>query len=700
MTTIESELGPPDGPDQSEADAARARKEDIGRVVAMFVLPFIMVSMMITGYLAAMHAPAPHDMPIAVAGNAQLAEDFARSLQSDNPDAVDVRIVADDATARELVLSREVAGAVTVQNSAASVYTAGAAGASQASSVSELVVPEVLAQNLDLTIEDLAALPNNDMAGLAAMFMTTALMLAGYMPLSIMLSNSPELLRKRKVFPLLAGWSALIAVLVWFVAGPVLGAVEGNAGVILGISWLAVFAVGSVQLFLTRIFGPMAVLVGMLLLMVLGVPASNMGMSVYMMPSLYGWLHSFLPAAATGEALRSVQYFDGDGVGIHIFVLAIGAAIAIALTFSVDAVKRRRNPDNIDPEVTLESLTAGPRPKSDAVRYLTLASFPLAMVVLMFSVMLGAMYQPAPRDLPVAVVASTTEQAQQAVDGLEENLAGMFDLRAYDSADRATDDVRDRTVVGAYVLPSETSPNAVLVTSEAAGVSQMQVVDSVFGEIASGQQVPLVIQDVTPLPGSDSMGTVTLYMAMGWILAGFMIIVVGSSAAPKVMGLKTLLPIVAGWSVFMSAVVWLIADPIVGAIDGHFLQLMCAGIVAIFATAMFTTVFVRLLGLLAVIPAVAILMFVGVPASNGAMSIFMTPSVFQFLHGILPMPAAVETIRSILYFGGDTVGEHLIVLVIWGVLSLACVVTIDAFRRKKNSDRLNGPVESDTVSVQ
>lgn len=179
--------------------------------------------------------------------------------------------------------------------------------------------------------------------------MATGLMLAGYMPWSITLSNSPELLRKRRAIPLLAGWSALIAAIVWFVAGPILGAIEGHTAAILGISWLAVFAVGSVQFFLTRIFGPMAVLVGMLFVMVLGVPASNMGMSIYTLPSLYVKLHSFLPTAATGEALRSVLYFDGVGLGSHVLVMVIGAILALAAVFGIDALKRKRNPDAATP---------------------------------------------------------------------------------------------------------------------------------------------------------------------------------------------------------------------------------------------------------------------------------------------------------------------------------------------------------------
>ena len=675
---------PPEGNAVAEA-AARARKEQIGRYVAMILLPFLMVGMMITGYLVAMHAPAPNNMPVAVAGQTQQAEQFAAALEASDPSAVDVRIVATDEEARQLLLDREVSGVVSLHatDPNATVYTASAAGAAQVSTVTGLLAPQVLAQGGDLTVEDLAPLPAHDPAGLAAMFMATALMLAGYMPLSITLSNSPELLRFRRVVPLLAGWSALIAALVWLVAGPILGAVEGHTAAILGISWLAVFAVGSVQLLLTRIFGPLAVLVGMLFVMVLGVPASNMGMSVFTMPSIYATLHSFLPTAAAGEALRSVLYFGGDGLGSHLLVLALGAAIALLATLGVDALKRRRNPEAGTPEISMASLTARPRPASNKVRYATLAFFPFAMVTLMLSVMLGSMYQPAPRDMPVSVVAATTEQAEQAVAGLEQNLGGLFDLQAVGSVEEARSLVQDRTVTAAYVLPSAESPTAKLITSQAAGTSQQQAVQSVFKQVSAGQHVQLTTEDLAPLADSDSSGTVSMYLAMGWIMSGFMIIVVGSGAAPAVMKLRTLIPVLAGWSVFMSAVIWLIAGPLVGTIDGHFWQLFGTGIIAIFSTALFTTVLVRLLGLLAVIPVVGVLMFLGIPASGAAMSIYMEPGIFRVLHDILPMPAAVESVRSILYFGADTVGSQLMTFGIWGAISLLCVLLIDKARADK-----------------
>lgn len=672
-----------EGATEAAAEAAalkRAKAETIGRYVAMFFMPLVMVSMMISGYLGTMHAPTPHDMPIAVTGTAPDARAFAEALEAADPDAVDIRIVGSDEEARELVLDREVSGAVHVVDGEATVYTAGSAGSSQSSTVTGMLAPQVLAQGLTLGTEDLAPLPAFDPAGLGAMFLATALVMAGYLPFSVTLSNSPELLRFRRAVPLLAGWAALVAALVWTVTGPMLGVVQGHTPEVLGIAWLGVFAVGAVQLLLTRFLGPMAVIAAMLLLTVLGMPASNMSMSVYTMPEFFTFLHAFLPMSAIGEALRSVLYFDGSGVGSHLLVLVVGAVVALVLTLAFDARKRRRNPDAGPPPVTVPSLHGGPRPATRRWRYTALLFFPLAMVTMMISVMLGAMSSPTPRDMPVAVVGSTVEQAQEAVDGLDQSMPGLFDLRAVGSVDDARTQVQDRTVSAAFVLPSAEHPSATLVTNQAAGASAKQVVTAVFGQVAAGQQTELTTEDVAPLSTTDTMGSVSMYLAMGWVMSGFMIIIVGANAAPRSRPLRRLAPIVAGWAVFMSAVLWLIAGPITGSISGHFWPLLGTGIVAIFSVAMFSAVLERLIGMLAVVPAVGILMLVGVPASGGGLSIYMEPEVFRVLHEILPMPAAVESIRSILYFGGDTVGSHLVTFGIWGVVSLALVMVIDRIK--------------------
>lgn len=328
----------------------------------------------------------------------------------------------------------------------------------------------------------------------------------------------------------------------------------------------------------------------------------------------------------------------------------------------------------------MPSLHGGPRPKSRFWRYAALLFFPLAMVTMMISFMLGAMFQPTPRDMPVAVAGPSIEQAQATADGLDRQLDGYFDFHVVGTAEQARAQVQDREAAGAFVLPSAQSPQATVLVNQAANSSSATLVERIFTQVAQGQDLPVATEDVAPLPAHDSAGVVSMYIAMGWIMSGFLVVVVGANAAPTSRPLRRLLPLVGVYSVFMSAVTWLIAGPITGSISGHFWTLLAIGIVAITCTAMFSAVLERLFGMLSVVPIVAVLMFLGVPASNGAMSVYMEPGAFRWLHDVLPMPAGVESARSILYFGGDGVGGHLLVFALWGAISLAVVALIDRIK--------------------
>lgn len=682
-------------PEQLDAEAAkRAKAEAIGRYAAIFIMPILMVGMMITGYLGAMHSPTPKDLPLAVTGDTVAVQEFQEQLELHNPGAMEIQVVDNADTVESMVYDREVGGALVLDGSNATLYTAGGAGATLGSTVTGLVAPEVLGMNLNFHTEDVAPLPDHDMSGLGAMFLTTALVMAGYLPFSVMISNSPELLRFRRVVPLLAGWSALVAGLAYLITGPGLDIVASDQALpVMGIAALGVFAIGSVQLFFTRLFGPMAVLVGMLFLMVLGMPASNMSFPLWSMPSFYSYLHTFLPMPAIGEALRSVLYFNGDGATSYLMVLVIGAIAGLAATLARDASAKRKAAAANKPlkpiMINMPSLTGGKRHKTKALRYLYLFIFPFVMVSMMLTVMLGAMHEPSPKDMPVAIVGQTVAQAEQTAEGLEHNMDGLFEFHTSDNLADTSEKVATRELTGALVLPTAENPQATIITNQSGNNSAKMVVSQVFTQVMSAQQIPVVEDDIAPLPNSDSMGTVPMYIAMGWMLSGFMVIVVGANAAPSSRPLRKLLPILGIYSVVMSAFVWLIAGPITGSISGHFLPLFGCGIIAIYCVALFATVFERLLGMLSVIPSIAVLMFLGVPSSNGAMSIYMEPEVFRVLHSILPMPAAVETIRSILYFDGDHVSGHLYTLLVWGIVSLVLAAIIDRIKPLRTTTELH-----------
>ncbi|WP_245662434.1 ABC transporter permease [Nocardia vermiculata] len=673
---------------EDEAQAAkRAKIEGIVRVVIMFLMPLAMVGMMVWGYMGAMHSPTPRDMPIVVSG--QDAGQFANALEGADGDAVDVRVDADPDSARHQVIDRKAAGAVVVDGTNATLFTASGAGSSQATVVTTLVTPVALAQGMTVQTEDLVPLPANDPVGLGAMFMTTAIVMAGYLPLSFMLSNSPQLLRLRRFLPLLLGWAVLISGVIALITCPILHVVPaGDLLPVMGIAVLGVVAIGLVQLFFTRVFGAMATLLAMLLLMVLGMPSSNLSISIYTAPPLYDVFHAFLPLPAIGEALRSVLYFDGDGAGKHLMVLGIGGAAGLILTLVVDRRKRRKSA-SATVRISIPSLRGATQPDTPFWHYTALLFFPLAMVTMMITAMLGAMHSPTPKDMPVAVVAASQEQGRAVADGLSQQMPGMFDIHVAESADDARAQVTDRDIVGALVLPDAENPQATVIINQAASNSAAQVVDTIFTQVAQAQGMPVTTDDVAPLPARDSMGTVTMYIAMGWLLAGFMVIIVGANAAPASRPLPKLLPIVGVYAAFMSGAVLLIAGPITGSIGGgHGWQLWATGAVAIFCVAMFATVFERLVGMLAIIPVIGVLMFLGVPASSGAMSVYMEVPFFRAIHDVIPMGAAVEAARSILYFGGDTLGNSLLTFIAWGVVSLCIVAVIDRIKPLRTTSEM------------
>ena len=671
-----------DAAPDAAAAAKRAKAEMIGRTAAIFIMPLLFVGMMITGYLGTMHSPTANDMPVVVAGSDSKAADMKFALDGSEPDALDVDTVDDAHTAREMVTDREASAAVVVKGDKATLYTAGGAGAQQATTVTGLVMPALQDEGLEVSTQDLAPLPDNDSTGLGAMFLMTSIVMAGYLPFSVLRSNSPELLKFKRIVPVLGAWAAVIAGLVWTVTCPILDVVDVKDTVaILGIAWLGVFAIACVQLFITRLFGALGVLFGILFLMVLGMPSSNMAIPVYTMSPFFRFTHEFLPMPAIGEALRSVLYFNGTGVTGHLLVLAIGAVVGLLATKAYDTISHRRNPDPKPLSVNIPSLHGGRRPDSKVLRYISLVAFPLAMVTMMISFMLGAMGSPAPKDMPVTVVGSSTEQAKDTIADLEKNMGeDTFDFTATTNEDEARALVKDRDQVAALVLPTEDNAEFGLIANEAGNNAAYRVVNQVFDQVASAQDMDLEVDNIAPLPDRDKNGVVVMYVAMGWILAGFMVVIVAANANPWSRPLKRMVPLTAVYAPFMSLVVALIAGPITGAVEGHFAQLWGAGILAIFSIAMFAMVFERLIGMLAIVPVIGTLMFAGMPASNGSISEYMTPTFFSTLHDFLPMPAAVETIRSIVYFDSDVVTEHLQVLALWGLVSLALVFLIDSIK--------------------
>jgi hypothetical protein len=294
-----------------------------------------------------------------------------------------------------------------------------------------------------------------------------------------------------------------------------------------------------------------------------------------------------------------------------------------------------------------------------------------------------SMHKPQLHGLPVVIVSANATQAEQVAAGLRSNLGDIVDIVVSTSVNDATDQIRRQEVAGAYVLPATPGAAATLYSSSAAGVSQQSAVRAVFQQIAAGQQTPLTLTDVTPLTDTDTMGSNSLYIGMSWIMAGFLMLAVLRGGAPELKRLRQFLPLLGGWAIGMAVWLWLLFAVFIGAVNGHAWQMIGFGAVTIFAVSLVTGVFTRTLGLAAIVPVMVVLMLAGVPASGGGLSVYMVPELFRALQDVLPLPAAVDTARSLVYFDGNGIGRNLLVIAIWGVVGLILHLAIDRWLRRR-----------------
>ncbi|WP_328533537.1 ABC transporter permease [Micromonospora zamorensis] len=680
------------------------RKEQIIRMVALFVMPFLMVTMMFATYMSTMHSPHPRDMPVAVVGSGATAQAVVDGLNA--ADSTEATLVATRDDAVDLLHDQEATGALilpTAGGANATILTASAAGASQNATVQQLLAPVAFQNSWQTTTEDVAPLPAGDSAGIAVLFAAMGMMLAGYVPLSIMVMGVPHLLRLRRFLPVLAGWSALTSSIIWLILGPVVGAVEGHYLTFLGVGMLATAAVGLAQLLLSKVVGPLAVLPGMLLWVVFGMPASNLALSVHNMPGFFQFLHGVLPLPAAGEALRSVLYFDGNGLGTHLIVLAVWIVAALALCLLKERSASGKMipgvPPITDPDSKAPALAGGP-PRSKRFRYVAAAGFPLAILVVVVGAMGFSMHKPQPHDIPVVVVAAAPGQAQQTAAGLNAQLDGILDVTVAGTVDEATEQIRSRDVVAAFVLPSAPDTPATLYSASAANASQQSAIRAIFQPITAAQGLPLTLTDVQPLSETDTGGSNSMYVGMSWIMAGFLFLAVLRGGAPHVRRLRQFLPLLGGWAIGMSVWLWFLFDVLIGAISGNAMETIAYGTLTIFSVSLATGVLTRTVGLAGIIPMMVVLMMAGVPASGGGMSVYLVPEVFRPLQDVLPLPAAVDIARSLRYFDGVGVGQNLLVIAIWGAVGLVGNLVIDRWlkRRERRSDS-GGPDAGTTAEA-
>jgi hypothetical protein len=278
----------------------------------------------------------PRDVPVAVVGPPPAVEQVRTALESAQPGAFDVTAAVDAAQARQLVLDREVSGALVLGPGGPSVVVATQAGPAVAQLLTQVAQG---ATGATVPVEDVAPPPADDPRG--------AGLAAGALPLSITGAVAGAVLALRVRGP---GRRAAGAVVLALLAGPTaVGVLHGWLGA-LGGAWLAESAVVSLGiaaitlgvLGVAAVAGRAGLVLAELTVIALGNPLSAAAGAPALLPDGWRELGQALPPGAIVAALRSVSGFDGTGAAGPLTVLVLWVTGGLLL-LAVAAVRALRH---------------------------------------------------------------------------------------------------------------------------------------------------------------------------------------------------------------------------------------------------------------------------------------------------------------------------------------------------------------------
>jgi hypothetical protein len=285
---------------------------------------------------------------------------------------------------------------------------------------------------------------------------------------------------------------------------------------------------------------------------------------------------------------------------------------------------------------------------------------------------LAAFHNPKPHAVPIAVVAppgTPPEAATQAAALLNAIPGEPLDAHVVPDEAAARRQISDRTVYGAY-LPATDGPDRLFVDS-AASASVSQALGVVFGQIEGARQRPLTVQDVIPAGTGDARGLSAFYLAVGWMLGGYLVATALSisrssrpehpPAAVQRLGALALYSAVSG---IAGAVITI---GILGSFHRHLMALSLLGTLLVFASGAFAMALQAWTGTVGVGLTVVILVVLGNPSAGGAYAWPLLPPFWRAIGPWLPPGAGTTAIRGIVYFHRAGLAQPVLVLVAYAV---------------------------------
>ncbi|WP_392752658.1 hypothetical protein [Streptomyces sp. LN590] len=304
---------------------------------------------------------------------------------------------------------------------------------------------------------------------------------------------------------------------------------------------------------------------------------------------------------------------------------------------------------------------------------------PLLMCIGMGLAYLGAFHAPEPHDLRVDVVGSGP-RAQVLAQTLQDKGDGALSVRTVADRASAVNDLKTQQSYGAY-LPGK---HPELLVATASSDTSATVVEKVFTKVAAAQGDPLKVTDTAPTADGDPTGQGIFFLLVAVSIGSYAsVAVIGGAGAALALRIRAAL--VVGASLVVSAIGAAFAGPLFGLVDHglggvwEMAWLYSAGILMV-GVGLHT--FLKRWTTLGLMVLFVMLNFT---SSGGIFRPELQPGFFGSLHAFWNGAGFVEGVRSHVYFGGNALGGHVLVLTLWFVAGLAVMGVAGLAEAKRRS---------------
>jgi hypothetical protein len=323
-----------------------------------------------------------------------------------------------------------------------------------------------------------------------------------------------------------------------------------------------------------------------------------------------------------------------------------------------------------------------PSPKATA---LVLVPALVLMLAFAFSYV-GALHEPTPHHVPVAVVGPAAVAAQ--LNGLP---GDPLDARQASSRSDALSQIDDRDVYGAY----EAATNRLFVAS-AANRPMAVALEQTFNRVAAARRAPAVrVTDVKPLPPKDANGTAAFYAMIAWVFGGYigstLIGLIGSPRDTSTQRAGARIGSLAAFAIVAGILSVLMLRASFGVFSGHVVALSAIAALTIFASGAATAGIQSAAGPAGTGLVILVFVILGNSASGGPFARPLLPGLWRTIGGVLPPGASVDLTRSALFFDGARIAGPILVLVAWAALGTVLALALGG--------RLMDPAETEAAAA-